>query len=147
MTSGEVHGMYCSRCGSPASEKMAVCSHCGASLTNDEPTRIELHDLLLGHWVENGRHIDTHYYFDQHSLIVVDSQRPPVHLTYKVLDSDQDEGWLRIWLSPSSGRGHQKDLWLSHEPRGLTVTTNFGSGPMPPEPWTYWGPETRPDKP
>jgi zinc-ribbon domain len=137
--------MYCSRCGSPISEETTVCSHCGASLADDQQVQVDLRDLIVGHWVESGRHTDTHYYFDEHSLIVIDSQRPPVHLTYKVIDSDRDKGWLRIWLSPTSGRGHQKDLYLSREPKELTVTTNFGSGPMSPEPWIYWGPETRPD--
>jgi hypothetical protein len=82
-----------------------------------------LEKALIGHWttVESG---NTHYYFDQASLVMVDEGRR-MDQNYTVLESNEKEDWIKIRVRTGYGVGHDKKLVFSANRDSLMENSVF----------------------
>lgn len=89
---------------------------------------------LLGHWVEPTG--NTHYYFSQDKLVVVD-QGETIPLTYTVLESSREERWIRIRVEKTPGMGHEKLLVFAPDKKSLEETATALGITVGPYHWDY----------
>lgn len=86
---------------------------------DNERRDLTMDKAVQGHWVtKSGR---THYYIAQDRLVMVDEGKPQ-RQTYKVLEINEREDWIRIEIKTEQGGGHVKWLRFASDKTGLLET-------------------------
>jgi alpha-glucoside transport system substrate-binding protein len=99
------------------------------AVPTDTPAPTATRDLstldkaLLGHWVtESGV---TDFYIGPGTMIMVEPSGT-MHLTWTVIDKNEEEGWMRISIyRPDTGGGHEKMLRFAPDRQSLVSETNI----------------------
>lgn len=95
---------------------------CGGSDTGSVKDADSVRDALHGHWVtESGK---SQYYFAASSLVMIDNGRR-TDQTYTVLESHEDEGWIKIRVKTGYGAGRDKKLVFSKDRKSITETAQI----------------------
>lgn len=98
-----------------------------------------LSKALLGHWIKHGETQDTHYYLDDENLTAVDEDSTKMELTYRVLESNKNQNWIRIRVKTPYDVGHDKHLQFTADRQSLTSTIKLFEGYeyVSPSQWIY----------
>lgn len=81
-----------------------------------------LSKALLGHWITHGETQDTHYYVADENLTMVDGSGRRMEMTYRVLESNENQNWIRIRVKTAYDVGHDKHLQFTADRKSLTST-------------------------